>query len=109
MGMLDRIIGGGVHDSGNLLGLPSTVQMPSDVRRERDRECAKAIARAQVTALNMRAVEYNAITGAAVIANVSQVVENRAAGMPYDRARLDSLADTTAVVLNRMLSDLGGI
>ena len=108
MGMLDRFIGGS-NDPVNLLGLPSTMHMPADVRRERDRECGKSIARAQLMALNMRGVEYAALTGAAVISNISQVVENRAAVMPYERGRLDSLADTTAVLMNRMLTDLGGI
>lgn len=107
MGFLARLTGEPA-DGENLLGLPSRYHMPADVRRERDREVGKSMARTQVVATDIRGVQYAGTVAIAAMANVSDVAERAAMRTPEERARIDSVADTVAVALNQKITELAG-
>lgn len=107
MGLLARITGTD-DDMSNALGLSSRFSMPSDIRKERDREVGKSIARTQIIETDIRGVEHVGTVAISAMSNITTIAERAAGLVPEERARLDSVADTVALVLNRKVTELGG-
>lgn len=105
-GVLARLTGAEAG-GGSLLGLSSRFSMPADIRRERDREVGKSVARTQVVEADIRGLEHAGTVAIHAMSNITNIAEMAAARLPEERARVDSVADNFAVLMNRKLAELG--
>lgn len=93
----------------NPLGLPSRYEIPREVRKARDVEIGKSIARTQVIEMDMQGIEHAGHTALMATRSISQASESAAMSMPHDRHRLDAVADMVSVMLQAKLRELGGL
>ena len=96
-------------DDANVLGLSSRASMPRDVRHERDREVARSIARTQVMEADIKGIEHATYVGMHAATNITTVNETLAASIPYERGRVDAMADMGALAIQNKLRELGGL
>jgi hypothetical protein len=81
--------------------------MPKEIRRARDYEIARDDARVEVITKRMEGVGWGGIVATHVVDNVSQCVEVAASHIPEERHRVDSIAETVAITMNRLVAELG--
>lgn len=103
MGLLSRR-----DDDRNILGLPSRYEVPRDVRKIRDTEIGKSIARTQVVEMDMRGIEHATMVASLAIVNVALAAEAAAAQIPYSRHLVDGITNMSAAMMQMKLRELGG-
>lgn len=96
------------NDPAHILRLESRRRkMPKEIRRARDYEIARDDARVEVITKRMEGVGWGGIVATHVVDNVSQCVEVAASHIPEERHRVDSIAETVAITMNRLVAELG--
>lgn len=93
----------------NILDLSSRVSMPRAVRIERDFELGRSVARTQVIEGDIKGIEHATYVAMHAATNITTVSETLAASIPYERARVDAMADMGALAIQNKLRELGGI
>ncbi|GJF03610.1 hypothetical protein [Pseudonocardia sp. D17] len=93
----------------NPLGLSSRYEVPREIRKARDTEVGKSIARTQVVEMDMRGIEHAAIAAQAAVRNLILAGDAAAMQVPINKAPLImGITNMAAIMLQTKLSELGG-
>jgi hypothetical protein len=96
------------ENSGSLLGLSSRFTMPKDVRKERDTEVAKSIARTQVIEVDILGIERATEVGVVAGSNINNVTQAAINRHPWDADGAAAMAATGKAAIQRRIQELGG-